>query len=194
MFFKNHDELLGKHAILSPSQYHWLNYDAEKMKKVYLNNKRKEEGTFKHDLASRLIMTRTYVERNIPSAFHMFVNDSIDDNMFSEVPLKYSDNAFGTADAIRYNDKTGELRIYDLKTGMSKPSFKQLLIYCAYFCLEYGKEPTQLRYVLRLYQNDGFEEYNPDGHEILDVMTKVIELDGAIESVKYTNYFGRLGG
>lgn len=37
MNFKKHSELEGKHAFLSPSGYHWINYDDEKLERVYSN-------------------------------------------------------------------------------------------------------------------------------------------------------------
>lgn len=59
-----------------------------------------------------------------------FVNDAIGYRMDPEVLLYYSDNAFGTADAISFID--GVLRIFDLKTGkhpVNQLSWKHTLHY-----------------------------------------------------------------
>ena len=61
-----------------------------------------------------------------------------------EQALYYSDNCFGTADAISF--KKNFLRIHDLKTGVTPGSMKQLLIYASMFCLEYNFLPIQIFY------------------------------------------------
>ena len=78
--------------------------------------------------------------------------------MSSEVLLYYSDYCFGTADGIKWDKDNLELRIYDLKTGVSKPSFKQLDIYAALFCLEYGINPKKITLIQRLYQGNRYDE------------------------------------
>lgn len=181
MNFNDHSDLKDAHAFLSPSNYHWLNYTPEKLEAVYKNHKSKEEGTILHAFASIAIQKRIKLA-NIKKALNMFVNDCIGFKMTSEQVLYHSRNAFGTADAISFKD--GLLRIFDLKTGFTKPSFKQLHIYCAFFCLEYGIDPTTIRFECRLYQGNGFEVDMPDPNYIRDVMDKVEEFDILLENIK----------
>lgn len=84
--------------------------------------------------------------------------------MTPEQPLYFSDNCFGTADAISF--RKNELRIHDLKTGSTPANLKQLEIYAALFCLEYNKDPTSIKIVLRIYQNNEIFEEEPEGSVI----------------------------
>ena len=152
-----HWNLQGKHAFLSPSGYSWLGYDAEKMAKSYENKQNVARGTALHEIASQLIKSKTELAPK-KKALNLFVNDCIRDGMSSEVLLYYSDHCFGTADGIKWDSDQLELRIYDLKTGVSKPSFKQLDIYAALFCLEYGVNPKKITIIQRLYQGNGYQE------------------------------------
>ena len=74
--------------------------------------------------------------------------------MTPEQVLFYSVNAFGTADAIAFDERSKLLRIHDLKTGVTPASMAQLHVYAALFCLEYDKPPFEIKYDLRIYQND----------------------------------------
>ena len=112
----------------------------------------------------------------------MFVNDAIGFSMESEQVLYYSDNCFGTADAIKFKDNF--LQIHDLKTGLSKPSFKQLDIYAALFCLEYGEDPHKIQIEQRLYQGKGYEINLPDPDLIADIMTKIVMYDKLLDEIK----------
>lgn len=152
-----HWNLQGKHAFLSPSGYSWLGYDEDKMARSYENKQNTARGTALHELASQLIMSKTELAPK-KKALNLFVNDCIRDNMSSEVLLYYSDYCFGTADGIKWDSDNNELRIYDLKTGVSKPSFKQLDIYAALFCLEYGVNPKKITIIQRLYQGNRYSE------------------------------------
>ena len=183
MNFNKHLELKGLHSFLSPSNYHWLNYTPEKLISVYRNKKQMEEGTILHDLAETLIRKRIKLAP-VKKAFNMFVNDAIGYKMIPEQSLVYSVNAFGTADAILFKDNL--LRIHDLKTGITKPSFKQLDIYAAFFCLEYGVNPEEIEIEQRLYQGNGFEVNIPEPLYIRDVMNRVREFDIIIEETKQT--------
>jgi len=190
MEYNKHYNLSGKHAILSASQYHWLNYTPEGMRKSYENKLKKEEGTYLHDLASRLIKTHTYL-KPLKKAFNQFVNDSIGYGMESELVLYYSDNCFGTADAIKYDEENGLLRIHDLKTGITKPSFNQLNIYAALFCLEYSVDPFDINFEERLYQGFDFEINSPDQDLIREIMDKIIEMDQVVTQamIEYKGIF-----
>jgi hypothetical protein len=180
--FNNHSDLKDQHSFLSPSNYHWLNYTPEKLEAVYRNQQAKEKGTVLHAFASIAINERIKLA-NVKKALNMFVNDAIGYKMISEQVLYYSNNSFGTADAILFKDNF--LRIHDLKTGITKPSFKQLDIYAALFCLEYGVDPINIEVEERLYQGNGFEVNIPEPLYIQDVMDKIIEFDVIIENIKH---------
>jgi hypothetical protein len=181
MNFNNHFDLRDKHSFLSPSSYHWLNYTPEKLETVYRNNKAKEEGVVLHEFAKIAIAKRIKLA-NVKKALNMFVNDAIGFRMTPEQVLYYSDNSFGTTDAILFKENL--LRIHDLKTGITKPSFKQLDIYAALFCLEYGVNPEQIEIEQRLYQGNGFEVNIPDPLYIKDIMNTIIEFDVIIDNIK----------
>lgn len=181
MNFNYHSDLRDKHAFLSPSNYHWMNYTDEKLVSVYKNQQAKEEGVLLHHFASIAIEKRIKLA-NHKKALNMFVNDCIGFRMNSEQVLYYSDNAFGTADAIRFKDD--HLMIFDLKTGITKPSFKQLDVYSALFCLEYGVDPTTISIEERIYQGNGFEVMIPDPLYIQEIMDKIIEFDIILENIK----------
>lgn len=183
MDFNEHYDLNGKHSFLSGSNYHWTNYTQEKLEQVYINLKRKEEGTQLHDLASVLINKRIKLAP-LKKALHMFVNDCIGFGMVSEQVLYYSDNCFGTADAILF--KNNHLQIFDLKTGTTKASFKQLDIYAAMFCLEYGHDPMNITIEQRLYQGRGYTVGDPDPINIQNIMRQIVEFDAIIERIKHT--------
>lgn len=172
--FNEHYDLKGKHAFLSPSGYHWINYDKEKLGVSYFNAQKKEEGTKLHALASELI-SRSIKVAKLKRAFNLFVNDSISEGMSSEIPLYYSQYCFGTADAISFED--GVLKVFDLKTGETRASFLQLDIYSALFCLEYGINPNDILFVERIYQGNAYTETNPSSEYISDVMGSIVEKD-----------------
>ena len=112
MIFNKHSAYEGQHAFLGASKYHWLNYDEHKIVEAYLNYLAKQRGTTLHAFASECIKLRQKLARK-NKTLNMYVNDAIDDRMTPEQVLYYSDNCFGTADALGFSDDI--LRIYDLK-------------------------------------------------------------------------------
>lgn len=178
MIFNEHSQLVGEHAFLSASNYHWLNYDLEKLEEVWKTSQAKELGTRLHAFASEAIQLR---QKLAPSkkALNRFVNDAIVSNMESEKVLFYSRNCFGTADAISFRNNL--LRISDLKTGVTKASMNQLMIYAALFCLEYKHKPDKIGMELRIYQGVDIELLVPDPVVISGIMEKIIEFDKHIE-------------
>lgn len=182
MNFNTHSDVEG-HSFLSPSNYHWLNYTEDKLVSVFRNQKAKEEGTILHEFASLAIEKNIKLAR-VKKALNMFVNDCIGFKMNSEQVLYYSRNSFGTADAISF--KNGLLRIFDLKTGITKPSFKQLDVYAALFCLEYSIDPTTIDIEERIYQGNGYEIHHPDGMYIQNIMDTIIQFDIILENVRAT--------
>lgn len=186
MNFNNHYDLAGKHAFLSASSYHWTNYTTEKLKQVYTNQLNKEKGTMLHEFAATAIEQGIKLAKN-SKALNMFVNDAISLAMKPEQVLYYSYNCFGTADAISYKEGPEgrfKLRIHDLKTGFSKPSFKQLDIYCALFCLEYDVNPYDIDMEQRLYQGRGYEVNIPKAEDIEFLMNRIIEFDSVLDEIK----------
>lgn len=181
MNFNEHWNLAGKHAFLSPSQYHWVNYDPGKLEERFYNSKAAERGTELHEFAAMAIRLGRKQPKN-KDTLNMFVNDALGYMMVPEQPLYYSDNCFGTADAISFNKNV--LRIHDLKTGVSTASMMQLEIYAALFCLEYRKDPGSIEIILRIYQSNEKEEYSPTGEEISSLMDTIIEFDKMIEKFK----------
>ena len=181
MKFNNHSELKGLHATLGGSQYHWINYDEDKMARVFRNMMAKERGTILHDFASQCIT----LNQQLPDAektLNMFVNDAIGFKMASEQILFYSQNCFGTADAISFRNKV--LRISDLKTGSTPAHMEQLMIYAALFCLEYNQKPDKIKMEFRIYQSNRIEYYEATASDIVPIMDKIKQFDKIINDIK----------
>ena len=104
--------------------------------------------------------------------------------MQPEQVLFYSDNCFGTADAISFDNKKKLLRIHDLKTGETATHIEQLRIYAALFCLEYRYKPSELDIELRIYQLDEVLVDRPTVEDILPIMDKIITFDKIIDKIK----------
>lgn len=181
MILNEHLKLKGKHALLSPSNYHWINYSSDKLARVYSGFKGIERGTRLHALAAECIEMGVKLPLS-KKTLNMYVNDAIGYQMLPEKVLYYSDNCYGTADAISFSKNL--LRIHDLKTGNTKASMHQLEIYAALFCLEYKKDPYKIRIELRIYQSDIRDIYEPDPDDIRYIMDKIISFDKLIEEFK----------
>lgn len=208
MIYNQHLQLNGKHAFLGASTYRWLNYDENRLLESYANSKAQEIGTALHDIAASLINNKMKLSHTskdkrwvnyllnqkgysnkffdidrIYDNLANYVNDAIGFLMDPEILLYYSDNCFGTTDAIRYDERTNTLRISDLKTGVSPVHMDQLEVYAALFLLEYGKELninlSDLRIELRIYQNGEIMYLDTDDKEIdlrstISNITKII--------------------
>lgn len=181
MNFNQHWNIKGKHAFLSPSSYHWIRYDIPKLRDTFNNFQAVQRGTDLHDLASRCIKLKVKMPRT-KTTFNAYVNDAIAYNMIPEQPLYYSDNCFGTADAISF--EKGLLRIHDLKTGETKAHMEQLEIYDALFCLEYHIDPRTIDIEDRIYQLDEITIANPPGNYIYELMEKIVLFDEEINRIK----------
>lgn len=181
MNFNNHSYLAGKHAFLGASKYHWIGYDEEKLAGSYLKHLKVLRGTQLHDLAERCITLNQKLPKN-KKTLNMYVNDAIGFGMTPEQVLFYSNNCFGTADAISFRDNM--LRIHDLKTGDSKTHIEQLVIYAALFCLEYHHNPKDINVELRIYQSNEVLYHNPEPEEIQVVMDKIVSFDKIIDDIK----------
>lgn len=198
MIFNQHSDLEGRHAFLSPSKYSWLNYDQDKLEEAYKRQYTTQIGTLLHDLAHRCIVNKirlnksdrhlvllNLLENGIPqglintndilSTLVPFVNDALGFQMDSEVVLYYSDNAFGTTDAIAF--KNNILRIHDYKSGITPVHMDQLYVYAALFCLEYIVKPESIKIELRIYQSGEVIYDEPDPEVIRAIMNKIVDSD-----------------
>lgn len=212
-FDHSRDVPAGAHALLSASKYHWLNYDEEKLLNMMTSQYATTIGSLIHELAAKLITTQIRVNKNdakkmvklylldhgVPrfaidldryiNNFVAYVNDGIGFSMRPEQVLKYSNNIFGTADAISYDEKAKVLRIHDLKTGVTNPSIKQLEIYASLFTLEYNIKPADLKRVeLRIYYMGEVLTETLEGNEIVPVLEeirdKMVSFDSFITALK----------
>lgn len=181
MQFNRHLEFEGQHAILSASNYHWINYSPEKMIERVHKLSAAAEGTKRHSLAQQLILLKEKLPDK-PKTLNMYVNDCIGYRMQPEQIFFYSRNAFGTADAAKFEPSI--FRCFDLKTGETKTSEKQLYVYAALFCLEYKIKPASIEYDLRIYQNDDVLHFEVDPADIIQIMGRIVEFDELINSVR----------
>lgn len=171
------------HALFSASNYHWTNYTIEKMMEKFSENDAKKIGTDMHELACRLIQMKVKLP-NEPHTFNMYVNDCILHGMYPEKQLMYSQEFRGTADALTISPDN-ELLIFDLKTGKTKASMRQLEIYAALFFLDFGCEPRDVGdIILRIYQNNEIMEKHPEIDEIVPIMDKIVTVDTLIKKIK----------
>lgn len=209
MNFISHSDLEGTHAFLSPSQNAWTNYTDEKLEQRYWSAKAVERGTQLHEFAAEAIKLNR--KQNGRDTLSMYVNDAIGYKMKPEQTLFYSFNCYGTSDAIAY--RRNILRIHDLKTGEIEAHIKQLYIYAALFCLEYGQRVDELRkkglgdndialslglkvneihfepermddIILRIYQFNDIKEEHPDPREIRDIMNIIVHQDRILSNLK----------
>ena len=181
MIFNKHFNLEGSHAFLGASKYHWVNYDENKVADSYLRFLATRKGTVLHDFAAQCILLRQKLPKS-KKTLNAYVNDAIGFRMTPEQTLYFSDNCFGTTDAISFVNNT--LRIHDLKTGVTKASFKQLEVYTALFCLEYEYRPGDIKIELRLYKDDDVEVLIPELDSIAHIMDRIITFDKIIEKMK----------
>ena len=211
MNWNTHSNLIGKHALFSPSGYHWLNYDMESEEfpdlvfKKYKAQYSTVIGTVLHEYAEKRIRYRLRMyksEKNnvmmylmdagVPMSvidldlifdnLYQYVNDAIGFQMDPEVVLYYTENCFGTTDAIYYRNK--ELRIHDYKSGIVPAHMEQPLIYSALFCLEYAIKPVDISVHLRIYQANEIVEEDPEPERIQSTMERIISLDKIVSKWK----------
>lgn len=177
MTFNKHYELEGRHARLSASKHHWINYDEDKLERMLMADEARRKGDRLHRLAHDLIREGVKLPKS-NKTLNSYVNDAIGYRMTPEQPLYYSDNAFGTADAISF--RRNLLRIHDLKTGALEASVQQLEVYAALFCHEYKFKPHEIDIEMRIYQNDEIKVWEADPSEIIRIMEQIRILDKRI--------------
>lgn len=181
MNFNQHSGYNGKHAFLSPSNYHWLNYTDQKLQTRYAAARAARRGTEVHELAHKAIRLGIKLSKGNES-LSTYVYDGIQYRMSCDQILYYSENCFGEADTISF--RRHKLRIHDLKTGIIVASFKQLEIYAALFCLEYAIDPYDIEIELRIYQRDEIRIHIPTPEVITEIMEIIIDFDQQINRIK----------
>lgn len=204
MIFANHSDLVGRHALLAPSQPSWLGYSEDKLYQKYVSRYAQEMGTLLHELAETLIRNNLklkktdkmvvlvhLLENGIPrnvidmdriyTNFMTYVNDAVGYKMIPEQVLYYSDYCFGTADAISI--RGNKLRIHDYKSGTTPAKMEQLMVYAALFCLEYHFKPGELEIDLCIYQSDQVLCHSPQADEILPIMDCIVQQSKALETM-----------
>lgn len=181
MLFNTHSNLVGQHAFLGASKYHWINYDDEKLARVFTASMAAARGTELHELAHNLIRLGVKLP-GTKRSLNRYVNDAIGYRMSPEQVLYYSNNCFGTADAISY--RRGLLRIHDLKTGVTPTSRSQLDVYAALFCLEYDMKPFNVEMELRIYQNDEVQIFEGEPEKVAHIMDKIVTFDQRINAIR----------
>lgn len=181
MNFNNHSNLEGLHAFLGASKYHWINYSEDKVADSYNKYLATLKGTQLHEFAAQCIKLGQKLPKS-KKTLNNYVNDAIGYKMTPEQILFYSENCFGTADAICFRNNL--LRIHDLKTGLIPAHMEQLEIYAALFCLEYKFKPSEIDMELRIYQCGEILVHNPTAEDIVPIMDKIITSDKVINKLK----------
>lgn len=181
MIFNQHLDLAGQHAFLGASKYHWINYDEEKLDRVWSAQQAAKRGTDLHAFAHEAIRLGVKLPKT-PLTINMYVNDGIGYRMTPEQVLYYSENAFGTADTIGF--RRNKLHIHDLKTGLINTSFHQLEVYAALFCLEYHFKPFDISIELRIYQRNEAQIFEPEPDYITHIMDKIVTFDKRINQLR----------
>lgn len=154
--------LEGQHAFLSPSQPAWLRYSDSHLIDMYRQESAKQKGTRLHAWAEETIKLGITQPLKTENSLYNFVNDAIGYNMESEKLLYHTDYCFGTSDAIKFDGTV--LRVYDLKTGVTKPHPDQLKVYAALWCMINKVDPKKIIIDMRFYQiNDVIQvPFDPD--------------------------------
>lgn len=205
MEWNDHSKLKGTHAILSASQNSWLRYTDEQLFDRYVASYAQSLGTCLHELACDLITEKIKLAKNdkhlvlhhlaknkIPrNVFDMdfifpnlmsYVNDAIGYRMDPEKILYFSENAYGTADAICFRNKL--LRVHDYKSGKGTVRMDQLYIYVALFCLEYNIKPGEIEIETRLYHANEIITDNPTAEDILPIMDAIVSGDKILSKIR----------
>jgi len=181
MNFNKHLNLEGQHAFLGASKYHWINYDEAKVADVYSKYLAAQKGTMLHEFAAQCIRLGQKLPKS-RKTLNMYVNDAIGFRMTVEQVLFYSENCFGTADAITFRNQL--LRIHDYKSGVTPARMEQLEIYAALFCLEYKIKPADIDIELRIYQSDEIVVHNPTAEDLVPIIDKIITFDKVITKIR----------
>lgn len=181
MNFLQYSNLKGTHAYLSASNPHWLGYTEEQLILAYKRHQAAMWGTKLHEHAANSIELGIRLPDE-QKTLNMYINDAIGYHMTPEQILYVSPNCYGTADAISF--RHNQLRIHDLKTGITPAKMEQLLIYNAMFCMNYDIKPSDIDTELRLYQGNDIIAYKPEIDDIVPIMDKMETFDRIINELK----------
>lgn len=205
MRWNDHSRLAGTHAYLSASKPTWLNKTEDELIEGKRNSYAQQIGTLIHAYAADCVKYREKLKKSGASAIKLdllrngipeyaidiqrvyptvmsYVNDAIGFGLDPEVILYYSNECYGTADAINLDGKI--LRIHDLKTGVSPVKMEQLLVYASLFYLEYGQKPKHIPAELRIYQMGEIIVHEPEPEEIEAIMQRIIYQDKVLQSLR----------
>lgn len=185
MNFNKHYRQEGTHALFSASNWYWINYDDEKAASYVINALAAQRGTRLHKYAAESISLGQKLPRS-KKTLNSYVNDAIGFGMTPEQVLYFSDNCYGTTDAISFDGSV--LRIHDLKTGSIPAHIQQLYVYDALFCHEYGIDPNDISFENRIYQSDDVMAANPEPEEIRAIMDKIVRVDEIANETKMGAY------
>lgn len=211
MLLNSHSSLEGKHALLSPSKYHWIFDNDEDFEKRFCSAYLADIGTLLHNIARKHIKygyrlgkndKRSVIVELLDSGIPIkvinyidfdgmyenlcsYVNDAISYRMSPEVILYFSESCFGTADALVYDEKKRFLRVHDLKTGSVQARMEQLYIYTALFFLEYKfLKVADTEIELRIYQKNDILLDNPSVDTIVPIMDKIKHFSDIVNGIK----------
>ena len=67
MQWNDHSRLVGQHAFLGASKYHWLNYDTQRLVDAFMSCQAKEKGTRLHAFAAECINLKQKLVRLHPA-------------------------------------------------------------------------------------------------------------------------------
>lgn len=198
------------HMIFGGSNKAWHNYSEDDVIRILISKEAAKIGTVVHEWVDQYVkynnerllksdakhLRQKLLSEHIPEiAFDIqtlfpnvqnYVNDAIKYNMRTEEFLYVSDVCGGTADAIMFDEDTNILRVHDLKTGVTPASMDQLYSYVAFFCLEYGYAPGDLRIETRIYQNNEVIIANPTAEDILPIMDQALMVSNVAFKTGFT--------
>lgn len=203
MIFRERLDLRGKHAFLAPSRVNWPE-DEKALITSRQNFYNVSLGTAIHEIADDLVKKKIKItkadrhliqyellRRGIPrvaidqdkilETLVPYVTDAISFSMSTEVVLYYSQDCFGTTDAIAFDEINRFLRIHDLKTGEIDAHMVQLVRYAALFCYDYNIDPEVIGNELRIYQKGEIVQYSATPNEIIDVMNYMSSAQGILD-------------
>lgn len=129
-----------------------------------------------------LLKNLKYVPEETYGTVKSYINDCVGFHMDTEVLLDFSENFFGTSDAVKY-DGNG-LKIFDLKTGSAPAKMEQPLVYAALYLLKNRIDPKTIPVELRIYQNNDILRARPTEEEIIPVMNTIIHFDKIMDNFK----------
>lgn len=135
------------------------------------------------DYGKKIINGVSRLNKTVFDNLQTYINDCVGYCMTPEQKLCADLYYFyGTADVISYRDHI--LRIFDLKTGRIEAHMEQLMVYAAFFCIEYKVDPKEVElFDLRLYQNDHVVCHNPTAADIEQIVNKVVHSRNVIQKV-----------